>query len=149
MTIQKWSSIFLGSAILAFIQGCNATGASTERICADLNATIDRNIFELAMSSEDGSASDRSAVQQGARFTSDSNRWLLIMANLQLMQNNKCTPRSDSIDPSIYRRQAAECSEARFKERIERYSDDKTKSDSKEIVSQKCDLSKWRMDQKK
>lgn len=125
----------------------NSSQAAPPTICAELDAAIDRNVVEIAVSEVEGDVNDKSAAQQAARLTQNSNRWFSIMTNIQLQAQNKCSPRKKPIDASIYRTQAQDCLLARLQ--ILRGSDlDKT-ANAVANINQTCGLNAWDAQAKK
>ncbi len=137
--LTRWTAI---APLIGCLAACSP-GASAE-VCAELNATIDRNIVEIATSAVEGDSSDKSAVQQGARLTRDGNRLSTIMLNLQLQSQNKCQPRQKPIDPSIYPLQAMTCHLARLEQVSASYgSDEDKKTAAKTKTASICDFKTW------
>ncbi len=118
-----------------FLMGFNCYAASPSEICYGLNAAIDRNIVEIAVTAA-GEIIDKSATQQGARLTQINNRLSTIMINIQLQAQNRCPPRENPIDASIYPLQASQCLIARLK------------GDSAEVTLA-CDFKAWNTKQAK
>lgn len=124
----------------------NSATAASPAMCAEFDSVIDRNIVDIAVSEIDGS-SDKSAIQQGARFTENSNRLSTIMINIQLQAQNRCPPRQKPIDASIYRSHALKCWTSRMG--YGSYEDEKTAAAAKARVDQVCDLKTWETPAKK
>lgn len=128
--------------VAGLLSVCSPTSsqAAPQTICAELNSTIDRNIVEIAVSGVEGDLSDKSAAQQGARLTQNSNRLSTIMINIQLQAQNKCPPRQKPIDATIYTSQARDC----YLARLSIFSSDKDKvANAVATVAQTCDLKAW------
>lgn len=120
---------------LSCLAACSLS--APEATCAELNATIDRNILEMAVSEAEGDSLDKSAMQQSARLAQNSNRLATIMVNLQLQTQNKCSPRQKSIDAAIYSAQAKKCYWA---SRSAAYETDAAKKMSAAVA---CDFKAW------
>ena len=113
-------------------------------LCEQFNVTIDRNIKEMALSSVEGDSSDQSAMQQSARLTQNSNRLSTIMINLDLMAKNKCSPRQNPIDASIYSSQASSCYRAILGQTLASYGADEEKKKSASVTANfACDFNTW------
>jgi cytoskeletal protein RodZ len=121
---------------------CSPSGS--KELCEELNSTIDRNIKEIALSEIEGSTSDKSAMQQGARLAQNNNRLTTIMANLELQSQNKCPPRQRAIDASIYSVQAAGCYSAMLGQKLANYgSDASAKKAASEKATTACEFKSW------
>jgi hypothetical protein len=137
--VVLWPAVISLSAALV---ACSPSGS--KELCEELNSTIDRNIKEIALSDIEGSASDKSAMQQGARLAQNNNRLTTIMANLELQSQNKCPPRQRPIDASIYSVQAAGCYSAILKRQLAEYgADEAAKKATSEKVTSACEFKSW------
>ena len=115
-----------------------------QELCAEFNSTIDSNIMDIALSTVEGDVSDKSAMQQSARHAQNSNRLSTIMINIQLLAQNRCPPRQQPIDPSIYNKQASECYLARLQLMVASRSKDEEKTTSSmTAVDSACKFKNW------
>lgn len=141
-SLGKFVALPIVVTIVGVLSVCSpiSSQAAPPTICAELDSAIDRNIVEIAVSEVEGEARDKSAAQQAARLTQNSNRWFTIMTNIQLQAQNKCSPRQKPIDASIYSHQALACYEARY----EIFSSDKEKAaNALATINQTCGLKDW------
>lgn len=121
-----------------------------KELCESLNSTINNNLLEIAVSNSVGETSDSSAVQQSARAQVNQNRLSVIMINVQLQTQNKCSPRSTPIEPLAYGKNSSACYIARSQRNIAGYSRDQEKiSAAEKKVAETCDFSKWTPDSAK
>ena len=143
--IRFWSMLIVLAGALV---GCSP-GPSAET-CAEFNSTIDHNIMEIALSEFQGETSDKSAMQQGARLAQINNRLSTITVNVLLQSQNKCQPRQNPIDPSIYSSQASSCYLARLEQMSASYgSDEEKKTNTKAKVTSVCDFKDWNLQSQK
>ena len=133
--LRQSAFLAVSMLILTGLSACSPSGP--EATCAELNATIDRNILEMAVSEAEGDSLDKSAMQQSARLAQNNNRLATIMVNLQLQTQNKCLPRQKSIDAAIYSAQAKKCYWA---SRSAAYETDAAKKMSATVA---CDFKAW------
>ena len=115
-----------------------------QELCAEFNSTIDRNIVDIAVSEAEGDTADKSAMQQGARLAQNGNRLSTILINIQLLAQNRCPPRQQPIDTSIYKIQAVTCHRARLELMLASFGTDKEKTtSSKTAVDSACNFKGW------
>lgn len=127
--------------VLFLLASCSQS--PPKELCDRLNSTIDKNIFAVALSEAAGYI-DKSAVQQSARAQDNANLLAVIMINVQLQAQNRCSPRVAPIEPSAYNKNASACYHARLERKVVSYGDDQERKSAavkKEVES--CDFSKW------
>lgn len=147
-SLGKFVTLPIVVTIVGVLSVCSpiSSQAALSTICAELNSTIDRHIVEIAVSEVEGDMRDKSAAQQAARLTQNSNRWSAIMANIQLQAQNKCSPRQKPIEASIYTAQARNC----YLARLQMLSSDKDKMTAGALaLTEACDLKAWETPAKK
>ena len=136
--------IMISIILINFCVLTACSSSASAKKCAEFDTTIDQNIMEIAISEVGGAIEDNSAIQQGARLTQNNNRLSTIMINIQLQGQNKCFPRQQPIDTTIYALQAHVCYLARTKKLIASFgSDEKEKAVSKDAEQLACDFKSW------
>jgi hypothetical protein len=133
---------------IVFLTACSQE--PPKELCAQLNSVIDRSIVDIAVSNFAGEDGDKSAMQQSARSQDNQGRLSMIMINVQLQAQNKCSPRAKPIEPTAYEKNAAVCYLARRDLAILSYGPDKNgMSLAAKKVTASCDFSQWSPQQAK
>jgi hypothetical protein len=122
--------------ILASLTLAQTTFAKEQKICQDLDATIDRCIKNIALIRQEGDVLDKSVAQQTARYININNYFNVIHISLSLQTQNKCPVRKTIIDPYIYRSSSLSCLGATIG------------SKGNENKEELCDIKNWKEDSK-
>jgi hypothetical protein len=120
------------------------TSTESSDVCTVLNQKIDDAIKSYALSLAQGVVADNNAIQQSARYIQNGNRLLSVQANLTLMGQNGCKPRSNPITPDDYSASASAC----YKDTLNvMFNNSRGKTASQpEPTIKSCDYSKWKTD---
>lgn len=146
---RSWRLGILPAIVL--LVSCSQPQEPTKELCNRLNATIDQNVMAIAFSDSAGALEDKSAMQQSARAQDNANRLSVIMINVQLLEQNRCSSRTTPIEPFAYQKNAAACLlEKRLKRNlVEAGYDAQNIAVAAKKVAESCDFSKWRTQENK
>jgi hypothetical protein len=101
-------------AAVVAVAMCASTSAFAQSACDALQKAIESEIKEAALSSANG-LGDNSAPRATMRQIEIANNLSIIQANIALMAQNKCPPRTAPINPGVYLSEALSCSLAILK----------------------------------